>query len=203
MKRILIFLVGFFLIFSVFFNFITSTTRFLRDNCKARLMLSGTDEKFKTRAKNAYKNRDYSFFYHILKAIKSPQPFLSKNENWRIISKLEEVASVESSIKKRSVIYIPRSSEWFWASGLGDCSSLPFIVPAISGLAALRGGPLPSCQRFIFYGFENYDFSRNEFLLNFQKKGAVCREVTMAGFSKIITFDLDSDKQITRKSIDC
>ena len=203
MKKIATYLVGVFFIFSISFNFCYWLTRCLRDNCKARLMLSGNEKDFKAKAKNTFRSNDYSYFLHIFRVIQSPQPFLSKNENWRIISKLEEEASAPRFIKKKSVIYIPRSSKWFWESGLGTCNSIPFIVPVVSGLAALRGGPLLSCQDIFFYNFEQYNFSRGEVLLNFQKKDDVCREVTMLGFSKIITFDRASDGQITRKFMDC
>lgn len=207
MKRIAIVIIALTMGASVTFNFLFALTRFLRDNIKVRLILADQESGFKDAAKKALHERDVRFFQGVLSNVGNAQFFLEHNKNYKILKAFEDsTANMSRREKKQIVAYIPKSSQWFWEGDLGDCGTVPLLVPALTGLAALRGLPLVTCSEKEYRGYAGYDLLRSQDSLDFGNKmdvDSLCREVRANHFRKVLGFVPVEGGEIKAVFLDC
>ena len=140
----------------------------------------------------------------ILNLYRQPyQEILEKNQRYQLIKILKEIETLPLVEKRESCIYIPRSNEIYWGDwegpdvkvkhGMAD-SKIPFIVPAVSGVAMINGLPkgLPA-DATMWYGYGSYN----------QKEAVFSRDLSVdeikrlaqkKGFKKIIIIKQSNGK---------
>jgi hypothetical protein len=110
--------------------------------------------------------------------------YLSTTEG-KIIDLLHKIGKdMPLSEKKKTLVFIPQSNKNFWNAKLEDCYAVPFLVPAMTGMAMLDGLPPIHCQPKGAYGYESYE--------NFgvrterQNTKVLCSKVLDKGFSQVL-----------------
>ena len=80
---------------------------------------------------------------------------------YALAQNLLEISRLPEKVKRKSLIYVPRSNRLYW-DHIG-CYQVPFVVPALTGIAHINGLPEPSCfsetnyyQKPTTYGYSSY-----------------------------------------------
>ncbi len=73
-----------------------------------------------------------------------PGESLYRHPNWQTISYLMGLDHMPTSQKKELAVFIPRDNQAFW--GMRQCQAMPFMIPALTGMAAIRGLPSTQCS---------------------------------------------------------
>ena len=125
---------------------------------------------------------------------------LKDHERYKLIEKLWELSHLPISQKRKTLVYIPKSNKVFWKS-LKRCKSVPFLVPAISGIAMLAGLPDENCET-LYYGYAIYKDSTR---MDEDRVGAetICRQAIRKGFSEVIILDEESSGDLMFRKLGC
>lgn len=108
---------------------------------------------------------------------------------YELIKTLRELSLIPREEKQQTVVYIPKSRAWFWKS-MSWCKTVPFLIPAITGMAMLDGIPEDDCKTSS-YGYETYR-KLNHKSLEGATDEAICRQAQSKGFSNVVTLDIDN-----------
>jgi hypothetical protein len=82
------------------------------------------------------------------------------------------------------------------------CDAIPFIVPAITGMAMLDGVPVESCQAKN-YGYKLYHLRKESQSEIDKTREVLCKKANNRGFSQIIVIDSDDRQNIIRSDFSC
>lgn len=106
------------------------------------------------------------------------------------------------SEKRKSVLFIPQTNATYW--GLSDdCDKVPFIAPALSGIAMLDHLPVEGC-RAITYGYNDYTLRSGPQSLNPNDTDQLCQRARSMGFSRVIVLlNTTDDGSIERRDLSC
>jgi hypothetical protein len=134
-------------------------------------------------------NSLYSKELHLSQLIKNNPNYLSTPEG-KILQLLHKVGKeMPLSEKKKTLVFIPQSNTVFWRAKLDECDAIPFLVPAITGMAMLDGFPPIGCKPK-GYGYDIYEnFGvRTKKQIN-TKNTILCSKALDKGFSQILRID--------------
>jgi hypothetical protein len=119
----------------------------------------------------------------------------------KMISFLQNLAVLPIVEKQKTLIFIPQSNQLYW--GLKQrCDAIPFIVPAITGMAMLDGVPVESCQAKN-YGYKLYHLRKESQSEIDKTREVLCKKANNRGFSQIIVIDSDDRQNIIRSDFSC
>ncbi len=105
---------------------------------------------------------------------------------YKLMAKLQELSRLPIREKRKTLIYIPKSNKPFWKF-LKACRTIPFIVPAITGMAMLDGLPDMDCETR-YYGYGVYkDPTRTSH--SRPEPETICQKALSKGFSEVIMLD--------------
>ncbi|MFH1583428.1 MAG: hypothetical protein ABIB72_03910 [Candidatus Falkowbacteria bacterium] len=132
----------------------------------------------------------------ILNLYRQPyQEILEKNQRYQLIKILKEIETLPLVERRESCIYIPRSNEIYWGDWEGPdvkvkhkkaYIKIPFIVPAVSGVAMINGLPkgLPA-DGTMWYGYGSYNQKEADFSWDLSVS-EIKQLAQKKGFKKII-----------------
>jgi len=126
---------------------------------------------------------------HLSQLIKNNPDYLSTTQG-RTLQLLHKIGrDMLLSEKKKTLVFIPQSNMDFWNIKLDACYGVPFLVPAITGMAMLDGFPPISCPSK-HYGYDYYENNgiRTKKQTNTTDK-ALCSKTLEKGFSQILRID--------------
>ncbi|QHT68833.1 hypothetical protein GXP67_20355 [Rhodocytophaga rosea] len=89
-------------------------------------------------------------------------PFIGIQENPRYLlyKNLAELDKLDREDKQNKMIYVPRTSTWFWTESFSNPITTPFIIPALTGIKSVGGLPATFDFNFILaYGYQTYTTS--------------------------------------------
>ncbi|QQR59923.1 MAG: hypothetical protein IPG59_10705 [Candidatus Melainabacteria bacterium] len=94
--------------------------------------------------------------------MKSKQIISSKRNEYPVLQKalvfLGDLEPLPAREKRDLGVFIPQRIKGYWLSM--PPISIPFVIPAISGLAAIDGLPPEGFEPSIYYGYWNFNFGR-------------------------------------------
>lgn len=106
-----------------------------------------------------------------------------------MINQLASIGLSQGREKPSSLLFIPKSNAAYWRDIQLECSAIPFLAPALTGLAMLDGFPPDSCQ--ITYGqdwaYENY--SEPETTLEGASVEELCMAANSLGYSHLLVLE--------------
>jgi hypothetical protein len=103
-----------------------------------------------------------------------------------MINSLLALDDLPISEKKESLIFIPRFILPYWGL-MPNCEKVPFIAPALSGIAMLEGTPDPrTCKVVGPYGYPHYNLKPIHQVRQTLTNKAICAKAQKRGFSKVI-----------------
>ena len=112
-------------------------------------------------------------------------------KSYNVISKLIELSKLPLDEKKITFLFIPKDNIEYWnlfKFTNNNKDKIPFLAPAITGIAMIKGLPEPEERKTIYYGYNIYDFNDyNEDLLG--DLNYVKTEVKKKEFKKLIVLD--------------
>ena len=125
-----------------------------------------------------------------------------------ILDVLQELDAMPINEKQKTLLFIPQNNEEYWGlSAQLGCATVPFIAPALSGIAMLDGLPPMSCDEngnvllenngYACYALRNRDQSDDE-----RADTAVCEKALQKGFQRIISIDCDGT-DFEMHTLDC
>ena len=156
-------------------------------------------------------NNIYAYYAQFLQSSGFPrlsQPPVTKKSQLALLNALEGLQHISPEEKRQSLLFIPQSNRPYWQwltpkSYFPVCKSMPFIAPAMTGIAMLDGLPSPGCH-VIGYGFELYP-PRDQMhpSLSGNAPLQICGKALSKGFAKVIVLNLDPDNKIAVHRITC
>lgn len=148
--------VGYVVLFFSIFNITSSFCGFIADNVQERYHMVNNEiyQKHSRVSFKGIKQSMINFKEQIEIVIYYPQQVLIRKPEYNLIRNLRDFEQTSKSMKRQSLIYVPKSNEVYW--GMLPKRLVPFIAPAISGCAAIYGLPLPNCAEAKYYGYDIY-----------------------------------------------
>jgi len=134
-------------------------------------------------------NSWYNEELHLSQLIKNNQDYLSTTEGkmLKLLHKIDR--DMPLSEKKKTLVFIPQSNTDFWNIKMKRCYGVPFLVPAITGMAMLDGLPPTHCKA-MNYGYSSYEnFGVRTKKQTNTKNKALCSNALDKGFSQILRID--------------
>jgi len=131
-------------------------------------------------------HRLYKKELHLSQLIKNNPYYLSSTDG-QILKLLHQIdKNTPMSEKKKTLVFIPQSNTNFWNAKLEACYAIPFLVPAITGMAMLDGFPPIHCKpkRFSYENYENAGM-RTKKQTN-TNDIALCSKALDKGFSQVL-----------------
>lgn len=141
----------------------------------------------------------YAFAKEILSA--KQMIYLKRNEHpvlQKAITFLGDFERLPVREKRKLGIFIPQSIKGYWLSM--PPISIPFVIPAISGLAAIDGLPPEGFEPSIYYGYWNFNFGRRVHDISKCDLDTFSTIAVSKGLKKIVYVESDDFKF---KKIDC
>jgi len=134
-------------------------------------------------------NAFYSEELHLSQLIKNNPDYLSTPEA-KILQLLHKIdRDMPLLEKKKMLVFIPQSNTDFWQAKFNKCDAIPFLVPAITGMAMLDGLPPTYCKPQ-YYGYRSYEnFGVRTKPQTNTKNRALCSNALDKGFSQILRID--------------
>jgi len=121
-------------------------------------------------------------------------------KNRRVIEALEKLADLPTDQKRQTLLFIPKSNRLYWDLPATACKAVPFIAPAVTGIAMMGGLPGDDCTDQRQYGYEVYrkpgDARRDQ-------SADLCVLARQKGFCRIIIFDSDASEEIAIRTVAC
>jgi hypothetical protein len=151
-----------------------------------------SEDEIRQRAMKAMAILDASSMLDILEPYGKPiQAALDSSKAYQLLVELKKLDALPVAEKQQSLVYLDLSiadPEW-----QVRCYNIPFIVPAISGIASLNGALYNDCSWNGGYGFEYYgrkDVADRNKSFSFQE---LCAQTKAKGFLYLYTYD-DNNK---------
>jgi hypothetical protein len=139
------------------------------------------------------------------------QEGLERGKAYRMIALLEELGTLPVSEKKSLLLFIPQNNEAYWkliephlvmALDYPGCKAVPFIAPALTGIASLDGMPALGCDTTV-YGFDCYARRTLAQTLSADNDIAICARARSKGFFKVLVVASDRAGSITVRRLNC
>lgn len=115
-----------------------------------------------------------------------------------ILAALQQVADLPWSEQRRSLLYIPPDNQAYWT--LGPRRIVPFIAPALTGVAMVQGIPdFPEITELVqrnWCGFASYR-------VNDSLSTDPCRRTAQLGFSQLIVIESPETGGVTVRKLRC
>ena len=125
---------------------------------------------------------------------------LEMPERNKLMAKLRELSRLPFREKKKTLVYIPKSIELFWKS-LRSCRTIPFLVPAITGMAMLDGLPDINCKTQ-YYGYDIYKKSIRK-CPGWVEPESICQKASAVGFSQVIALEETTQGDLIFRKLAC
>ena len=112
---------------------------------------------------------------------------LERSPGFAVLKALRELNAFAEIDKGHCLLYIPRENAAYWHL-LRSCRLVPFVGPAVSGLALLDGLPEPDC-RAQMNGYERYDMRIPKVHVSLSEKNSIprlCAMVRSRGMDTLI-----------------
>jgi hypothetical protein len=100
-------------------------------------------------------------------------------ERLKLIARLAQENDSSRNLRKNKALYVPRDA-LFW-NMLPHCEAVPFVGPALSGLAMVNGLPAPRCIAEN-YGYSTYSKAER------REDPNPCVRASEMGFNAVVTF---------------
>jgi len=128
--------------------------------------------------------------------------------NYKIIKILETLNSLPIDIKKKSLVYIPRSNYYYWnllpsARLISQCNSESRIIPALIGMAMIDGKPIIKNCVFHANKYESLNKINDNLTQSRFSNSPICEKAISQGFSNIIVIDIDAEENLIYYSMNC
>ena len=118
------------------------------------------------------------------------------------------LANLEDAAAPDTALYIPKATSAYWDIPF-ECSGIPFIAPALSGLPLIYGFPPTNCQPFYgeltrFYAYSEYpDIVREPPGATAYPDDMLCQRATDRGFTQVIILTTDDDQAPVTRVLPC
>jgi hypothetical protein len=112
---------------------------------------------------------------------------------------LRDLNELPLGVKSQTLLYIPKSESVYW-EWLPDCSAVPFVAPALTGIAMLDGLPVQGCE-YRDFGYQYYDpVTETDTQLLRPGLQDQCASARRLGFNEliIITSSADTGQVVTQ-----
>jgi hypothetical protein len=131
---------------------------------------------------------------------------LKKADYYPLLSALRNIQKLPIADRRKSALFIPQSYDGYWKMWDSDddrCTYVPFVAPAVSGVALIDGMPPPGCKVS-----SQYNLSRFTPRIRAQTKADVtnerlCERALAAGFKRVLVLAPDEKGALMRKTISC
>lgn len=118
--------------------------------------------------------------------------FLIASEHLSTLKKLNKLPTSE---KRKCVIFIPQSTKAYWS--LLPPLTIPFVVPALTGIASIDGLPPKGAEGTLYYGYANFAYGVRQPGPQNKSIEYVCFQARARGFKRIIWLsDMGENYQI-------
>jgi hypothetical protein len=125
-----------------------------------------------------------------------------------IVNILLKLHKLPLSQKRNTLLFIPQNNLAYW--GLADqigCHSVPFIAPALSGMAMIDGLPPTECggpndSMLRHNGYECYQIRTREQTDDDRRSSSLCSKALEKGFKNIIRID-ETEEGFKQTNIEC
>src|SRR5690242_19923749 len=134
----------------------------------------------------------------------------ARAEHYALIQQLFALGKADSSQRRRTLVFIPKSIETFYGHAVmrpsfgaaaAACMIAPFLVPAIARTALLRGQPRADCP-VLYYGYDFYRRQRTD-LIQDSDALALCGAVRELGFSRVVVLEAVRTGEFTGTAHEC
>lgn len=114
---------------------------------------------------------------------------------------LQELYFMPKAEKRKTLLYIPKSNRLYWGFPATRCLVVPFIAPAVTGLAMIHGLPEPDCRAGGGrYGYEVYSASsKDEANSGDISDEQLCSQARERGFVNVVAFESDGGTPVVRR----
>ena len=123
---------------------------------------------------------------NLAKIMYAPQRSLHNDKEFRFFSELYELNEIED--KRNTVIFIENKH------GLHSnfsCNAIPFVVPALTGIATIHGIPYDYCPA-TDYGFDQFALESRTEIGKINSIDDLCTEAEKAGTEHLIILNYDN-----------
>ncbi len=127
---------------------------------------------------------------------------LERSPGFVVLQALRELNALAEIDKGHSLLFIPRENTAYWRL-LRPCRLVPFVGPAVSGLALLDGLPEPDC-RAQMNGYERYDMRLPKVHVSLSEKNSIprlCAMVRSRGMDRLIVLMRDPSGAAYRRFV--
>lgn len=131
------------------------------------------------------------------------QAGLERSAHYTAVKELQKLSEMPREQKRETLLFIPKSNHAYWnmikpdlvmALDYPGCKAVPFISPAVSGIASLDGLPIPGCN-VVGYHFTAYARIRRARNQELESPESLCAAAEARGFSRVIEIQTDSEGQ--------
>jgi hypothetical protein len=133
------------------------------------------------------------------------QQNLEKNRRYGIVRVLKDLWNLPLEEKRKTLIFIPQSNRAYWDL-MFTCAAVPFIAPAMTGMALIDGLPSADCpvqsdtliNQYAVYRLRSPEDKPLE-----PDEAGLCDKVRFEGFDRLIIIGVDANNAPTVKHLDC
>ncbi|NQT30421.1 MAG: hypothetical protein HQ596_07600 [Candidatus Saganbacteria bacterium] len=179
LKIALIFVVLPFVV-AMLFNVFAFTYRILRDNIDIRIAILSETESVSG-------SKSIASLYSADKLQKA----MENNKRYPLLQALRKLNGLPLEEKRRSLVFVSHKDTLFWTT-LAKQKGLPFLVPALTGMAMIDGVPLLENVYYREYGFNLYQLRKKPQTAADRKIGNLLSKVREKGFSQLILLNAES-----------
>lgn len=133
------------------------------------------------------------------------QQNLEKNPRYKIVQVLKDLRALPPEERKKTLIFIPQSNRAYWDL-MPVCAAVPFIAPAITGMALIDGLPSADCpvrSDTLINQYAVYRLKSHEDRPLDPDEAGLCNRVLSEGFDRLITVDADSGNASSVRHVAC
>jgi hypothetical protein len=130
---------------------------------------------------------------------------LRRSPEYSLITSLRALDNMSPALKRKTAVFIPQSDSVFWHTWREPerCSYVPFLVPAVSGLALVDGMAPVDCDLTVQYGMSKYQRRATPQTSADVTPLALCVRANAKGFSRLIELSHTDSTHVTQRVIEC
>jgi hypothetical protein len=130
---------------------------------------------------------------------------LRRSPEYNLISSLRSLDKMDPALKRKTAVFIPQSDSIFWHTWREPerCSYVPFLVPAVSGLALVDGMAPVDCDLTVQYGMSKYQRRTTPQTAADVTPLALCMRANAKGFSRLIEISHSDSTHVSQHVIEC
>lgn len=213
-----LFLICCFLI-SLFANFSLAVWSLVSSNLAVRCSLKtsegrdlkcdGLDERLGSIIRQNLKRLEITSLVRQVRAELRPVLIVTQNDvekrsGFKIVQVLRQIGRLPLAEKRQTALWIPKTNRVYWDI-LPRCEAVPFVAPAITGMAAIDNLPDVNCPYAITPAINHYGVYRRGALAVGEQQmdeNNACNAARGKGFLGLIVVDADAEGRIGLKKID-